>query len=64
MPLSKGTSNNARQENVKREINAGKDPKQAVAIAYSQQRENKKRKHRMHDVMSLVTDLRDTIKRL
>lgn len=41
MPLSKGTSTKARQENVKREIEAGKYPKQAVAIAYAQQRKNK-----------------------
>lgn len=41
MPLSTGTSNAAREENVKREIAAGKDPKQAVAIAYSQQRKNR-----------------------
>lgn len=44
MPLSKGTSNEARQENVEREIAAGKEPKQAVAIAYSQQRENRSNK--------------------
>lgn len=42
MPLSTGTSNKSREENVKREIAAGKDPKQAVAIAYSKQRENRK----------------------
>jgi hypothetical protein len=41
MPLSKGKSNKARSENVKREIEAGKDPKQAAAIAYAQQRKNK-----------------------
>lgn len=41
MPLSTGKSNSARQENVEREIAAGKDPKQAVAIAYAQQRMNR-----------------------
>lgn len=44
MPLSKGKSNKAREQNVKREIAAGKDPKQAVAIAYSEQRKARKGK--------------------
>jgi len=44
MPLSKGTSDKAREQNVKREIEAGKPPKQAIAIAYSQQRKNKGKK--------------------
>lgn len=44
MPLSKSTSDKARSENIKREIDSGKDPKQAVAIAYSVQREAKKDK--------------------
>lgn len=38
MPLIKGKSDKARSENIKREIEAGKDPKQAAAIAYSVQR--------------------------
>lgn len=38
MPLIKSTSKKAFQKNVKREIAAGKPPKQAVAIAYSQKR--------------------------
>lgn len=38
MPLIEGKSNKARSENVKKEIEAGKDPKQAAAIAYSVQR--------------------------
>ena len=38
MPLIKGKSDEARSENIKREIEAGKDPKQAAAIAYSVQR--------------------------
>lgn len=42
MPLSSGTSNAARERNVKTEIAAGKDPKQAVAIAYAKQRGNAK----------------------
>lgn len=38
MPLVEGKSDKARAENIKREIQAGKDPKQAAAIAYSVQR--------------------------
>ena len=38
MPLEKGKSNAARERNVKTEIAAGRPPKQAVAIAYSEQR--------------------------
>jgi hypothetical protein len=65
MPLSSGTSKKARQENIEREIEAGKKPEQAVAIGYSKQRENKSKKHRMHDrVKGLIADLRDTITRL
>lgn len=42
MPLSKGTSNRAREKNIKAEIAAGKSPKQAVAIGYAEQRRNKR----------------------
>ena len=38
MPLKKSTSKQAFQANVKAEVNAGKPPKQAVAIAYSVKR--------------------------
>ena len=38
MPLVKSTSNAARSKNIATEINAGRDPKQAEAIAYSVQR--------------------------
>jgi hypothetical protein len=38
MPLKKSTSDKAFKENVKKEIAAGKPPKQAVAIAYSTKR--------------------------
>jgi hypothetical protein len=38
MPLVKSKSPAAFQQNVKREIAAGKPPKQAAAIAYSVQR--------------------------
>lgn len=39
MPLKHSTSNKARSSNIKREIDAGKPPAQAAAIAYSVQRE-------------------------
>ncbi len=45
MPLKKGSSQKTLQENIKREIQAGKPPKQAAAIAYSVQRDAKKKKH-------------------
>jgi hypothetical protein len=38
MPLIKSTSKPAFQKNVKKEIAAGKPPKQAVAIAYATKR--------------------------
>lgn len=38
MPLIKSTSKGAFAKNVKKEIAAGKPPKQAVAIAYSTRR--------------------------
>lgn len=39
MPLTKGTSDKTRQKNIKKEIEAGKKPSQAVAIGYAVQRE-------------------------
>ena len=44
MPLIKSASKPAFRENVKREIRAGKKPKQAVAIAYSVQRTAQKKR--------------------
>ena len=41
MPLIKSTSKKAIGKNIATEIGAGKDPKQAAAIAYSVQREAK-----------------------
>lgn len=35
MPLKKGSSKKVISQNIRTEINAGKPPKQAVAIAYS-----------------------------
>lgn len=62
MPLSEGTSNAARQENIKREIEAGKSPKQAAAIAYSKQRENIASKASDSDVCALLDDLCEMLK--
>lgn len=44
MPLVKSSSNKARSENIRREVEAGKPVKQAAAIAYAEQRRNKARK--------------------
>lgn len=41
MPLVKYGSDKARQENTRREIDAGKPRKQAVAIGYAVQRRSK-----------------------
>lgn len=38
MPLIRSASDAARRENTRREIEAGKDPAQAVAIGYAVQR--------------------------
>lgn len=43
MPLKKSSSKAAKQSNIKKEIDAGKPIKQAVAIGYSVQREAKKK---------------------
>jgi len=43
MPLIKSPSKKARQINIEREVEAGKDPRQAVAIGYSVQREAAKK---------------------
>jgi hypothetical protein len=45
MPLTKSTSKGAFAHNVKAEIAAGKPPKQAVAIAYSEKRAAQKSEH-------------------
>lgn len=51
MPLAKGAKAKTKKgfaENIKTEIKAGKKPKQAVAIAYSEAKEKKrpKKEHR------------------
>lgn len=43
MPLIKSGSDKARNENIRREIAAGKPTKQAIAIGYSEQRRAKKK---------------------
>ena len=44
MPLIKSKSEDAKKKNIKKEIEAGKKPNQAVAIAYSVQRKAKDEK--------------------
>ena len=44
MPLIKSKSEKAFKENIKREMQAGKSRKQAVAIAYSVKREASKKR--------------------
>jgi hypothetical protein len=44
MPLIKSTSKQAFQKNVRKEISAGKPPKQAVAIAYATRRSAARKK--------------------
>jgi len=39
MPILKGSSDSTRSSNIEREIKSGRDPKQAEAIAYRQQRD-------------------------
>ena len=46
MPLVKSVSDAARSKNIAAEIDAGKDPKQAAAIAYSVQRKARRKSHR------------------
>lgn len=43
MPLMKSSSKKARNMNIKKEIESGKKPSQAVAIGYSVQRQAKKK---------------------
>jgi hypothetical protein len=52
MPLIKSASNAARERNIQTEIASGRDPRQAVAIGYSEQRRarGKKRSPSLADV--------------
>lgn len=43
MPLKKGSSKKTIQDNIRTEIRAGRDPKQAAAIAYSKAGKSKKK---------------------
>jgi hypothetical protein len=45
MPLVKSPSDKAFTENLRRELGAGKPTKQALAIAYSVQKEAAKKQH-------------------
>jgi len=51
MPLIKGKSKAAFSQNVKTEIAAGKPQKQAVAIAYSEAGEKRKRRAALADAI-------------
>lgn len=46
MPLKKGKGKKVRSENIAELVRSGYPQKQAVAIAYSEQRRRKKRKKR------------------
>jgi hypothetical protein len=63
MPLSNGTSRESREKNIKTEIAAGKDPKQAVAIGYAKQRENIAKKA-SGDVATCIKGICEVINRL
>lgn len=43
MPLIQGSSRQSISKNIAKEVKAGKDPKQAAAIAYSVAREARKK---------------------
>jgi hypothetical protein len=62
MPLSGGTSKQAREKNIRTEIAAGKPPKEAVAIGYAKQRENRGKD--AQDVQQAIRGICDAIRKL
>lgn len=65
MPLSSGTSNEARESNIETEIAAGKKPKEAVAIGYAKQRENAAKKgKRGGDAAEHIAAICDVLRKL
>jgi hypothetical protein len=48
MPLKRSTSKPAFKSNIRAEVRAGKPVKQAVAIAYSEQRAARKKRRKKH----------------
>lgn len=62
MPLSETSSAKSLQKNIKTEINAGKNPKQAAAIAYSVQ--NKAKSAGDNATIALLTRLLGALKKL
>jgi hypothetical protein len=56
MPLKHGTSDKTRQENIEREIHAGKPPMQAVAISYAEQRHEKAMHKKHHSATHLLAE--------
>ena len=67
MPLVKGKAAKSRKgfsENIKKEMKAGKPQKQAVAIAYSEARESKKKKKQDHTMDKKIKKLQKETKQL
>ena len=52
MPLIKSGSEKARRENTRREIDAGKPVRQAVAIGYAEQRRSGEQPRHAREVLS------------
>jgi len=50
MPTIQSPSKKAREENIRREIASGRDPRQAVAIGYAIQRRAKKKQLGVHSM--------------
>ena len=63
MPLSETSSKKSLQKNVETEINAGKDPKQAAAIAYSVQRKARAKGDSLRSMIKDTIDCLDEIDR-